>query len=56
MRVDGEQNYNVAIGVGVRPRSVMLPCLFNIFMDGYMRVMKTKVESLVACLKINGVA
>ena len=36
------------IGVKVRQRCVMLPWLFNIFMDGSMRKIKSKVGNVGA--------
>ncbi len=40
--------------MGVRHACIMLPWLFNIFMDIFMREMKTKVEIIGAQLKLNG--
>ncbi len=42
VKVDGELD-DFEIRVGVRQGCVMLPQLFNTFMDGYMREMKAKV-------------
>lgn len=45
MKVDGELSDSFAIGErrGVRQGCAMSLWLFNVFMDGYMREMKTKV-------------
>ncbi len=58
MRVDGELSNSFAIGGGARKGCVMLQWLFNIFMDGCMWEMKTKVGngvdwSEVACLHMS---
>ncbi len=45
VKVDGELSDSFAVGVGVRQGCIMLPWLFNIFMDGQNR----------AGLKLNGV-
>ncbi len=54
VKVDGELD-DFEIGVGVTQECVMLPRLFNIFMDGCMREMKAKVGKISARLKLNGV-
>ncbi len=43
MRVGGEFSESFAAELGVRQGCVMSPWLFNIFMDGCMREMKSKV-------------
>ena len=40
MKVDGRLSESFPIGVGLRQGCVILPWLFNIFMDGFMRKMK----------------
>ncbi len=55
VKVDGELSDGFAIGVGVRQRCVMSLWLFNIFMDGFMRKMKSKVGKINARMKLNGV-
>ncbi len=47
VKIDGELD-NFEIGVGVRQGCVILPWLFNIFMDGCMREMKAKVGNIGA--------
>lgn len=44
----------IAIVVGVKQGCIMLPWLFSISMDGYMREMKAKVGIIGAKLKLNG--
>ncbi len=44
----------VAVKVGVRQGCVMLPWLFNIFMDGCMGEMKCNVGNTGAKLRLNG--
>ncbi len=45
---------NFAVDVGVRQGCVVSPWLFNIFIDGCMREMKSKVENASAKLRLNG--
>ncbi len=51
MRVGGEFSKSFALVVGVRQGCVMSPWLFNIFMDGCMRAMKSKVVNAGAKLR-----
>ncbi len=53
VKVDREFSDSFAVGVGVRQGCVMSPWLFNIFMDGWMREMKAKVERIGERLKLN---
>ncbi len=55
VKVYEELSDSFAIGVGVRQGCVMLPLLFNIFMDGCMRKMKAEVGKIRARIKLNGV-
>ena len=54
VRADGELSQSFPIGVRLRQGCVMSPWLFDIFMDGYMREMKTKVWNIGTKQKING--
>ncbi len=54
MHVGGEFSDSFAIEVGVRQGCVMSPGLFNIFMDGCMREMKSRVVNAGAKLRLNG--
>ncbi len=54
VKVDEELD-DFEIRVRVRQGCVMLPRLFNIFMDGCIREMKAKVGNISARLKLNGV-
>ncbi len=45
VKVDGELD-DFEIGVGVRQGCIMLPRLYNIFMDGCMKEMKAKVGNI----------
>ncbi len=47
------ESFNVE--VGVRQGCMMLPWLFNIYMDGCIREMKFRVRALGARLKVRGV-
>ena len=51
--MDGELSERFPIGFGLRQGCVMLPRLFNIFIDGCMRKMKEKVGNVGVRLKIN---
>ncbi len=53
VKTDAELSNSFAIGIRVRQRYVMLPWLFNIFMDGCMREMKPKVGRIGAKMKLN---
>ncbi len=55
VKVAGELSGSFAIGVGVRQGCIMLPWLFNIFMDECMREVTAKVGKIGAGLKLNGV-
>ncbi len=55
VKIAGELSDSFAFGVGVRQGCVMSPWLFNIFMDGCMRVVKAKVGKIGRGLKLNGV-
>lgn len=46
MKVDGELSDSFVLGAGVRQVCIMLPWLFNIFMDGCIKEMKAKVERI----------
>ncbi len=52
VRVGGDFNDSFAVEVGVRLECVMSPWLFNIFMDGCMREMKSKVVNAGAKLRL----
>ena len=54
LSVDGELSDSFLILVRLRQGCVMSPWLFNIFMDGCIREMKTKVGNVGARLNING--
>ena len=56
MRVDGELSKSFPIAVGVRQGCVMLPWLFNIFMDECMKEVKDKVGNVGVRLKMNGMS
>ncbi len=43
VKISEETSEHFEIKVGLRQGCVMSPCLFNIYMDGVMRVMKGKV-------------
>ncbi len=49
----GDFSESFSVEVGVRQGCVMSPWLFNIFMDGCMREMKSKVINMGAKLKLN---
>ncbi len=44
VKIDEKLSDSLAVGVGVRQGCVMSPWLFNVFMDGCMREIQTKVE------------
>ncbi len=54
MRVGGELSESFAVEVGVRQGCVMSSWLFNIFIDGFMRVMKDKVRNKGTTLRLIG--
>ncbi len=55
IKVDGELTDGLGIGMGVRQGYLMSQGLFNIFMNGCMTEMKTKVGIIGTRLKLNGV-
>ncbi len=56
VKADGEFSDSFATELGAREGCVMSPWLFNIFMDGCMKKMKSKVGKIGARLKLNGVS
>ncbi len=55
VRVNGELSESFMVKVGVRQGCVMSPWLFNIYMDGFIREMKVRVQNLGARLNVRGV-
>ncbi len=55
VRVNGELSENFKVEVGVRHGCVMSLWLFNIYMDGYIREMKGRVQDVGARLNVRGV-
>ncbi len=55
VRVNGELSESFNVEVGMRQGCVMLPWLFNIYMDGCIREMKVRVQDLGARLNVRGV-
>ncbi len=46
VKISGETSEHFEIKVGLRQRCVMSPWLFNVYMDGVMRKMKSKVREV----------
>ncbi len=55
VRVNGELSESFKVEVGVKQGCVMSPWLFNIYMDGCIREMKSRVRDLGARLNVRGV-
>ncbi len=54
VKISGETSEHFEIKVGVRQGCVMLPWLFNIYMDGVMREVKGKVGEVGVRMYIEG--
>ncbi len=55
LRVEGEVSESFAVGVNAKQGCVMLPWMFNIFMDGCKREMKAQVGYVGGNLRLSGV-
>lgn len=53
VRVEGDLSENLDISIGLRQGCVISTRLFSIYMDGCLREMKERVDSLGARLKLN---